>query len=166
MIQGPHPSPRARSHARRAALQAIYQWQLTAQDPQTIEQQFLTEESMRKTDIAYFHDLLYHVVRESRTLDTALLPWLDRPTAQVDPVARAILRIAVYELRYRFDVPWRVAINEAVKLAKIFGAEQSHRYVNGILDKVARVVRRPDKDDRTNTDPSACAPLAPTEERG
>lgn len=157
-MQGAYPSPYGRSHARRAALQAIYQWQLTDQDLQTIEQQFLNEESMSKADVAYFHDLVCHVVRESRTLDAALVPWLDRPMAQVDPIARAILRIAVYELRYRFDVPWRVTINEAIKLAKTFGAEQSHRYINGILDKVAHAVRRPDRDNCTKTDSTECTP--------
>lgn len=130
--------PAARSRARQAALQALYQWQLTGEEPQHIASQFLTERPMGKADLDYFQDLLSNVPKQIVALDAALTHALDRPLAQVDPVERAILRIGAYELRSRPDVPWRTVITEAVKLAKIFGAEQSHRYINAVLDKLAR----------------------------
>jgi N utilization substance protein B len=132
----------ARSRARRAALQALYQWQLTGEQPYCIERQFLTERPMGKADLIYFKDLLRNVPKQVAALDAALLDLLDRPVEQVDPVERAILRIAAYELRSRPDVPWRTVITEAVRLAKTFGAEQSHRYINGVLDNLARSTTR------------------------
>lgn len=137
------PRAAARSQARRAALQALYQWQLTGEEPSCIEDQFLSERPLGKADLIYFKDLLSNVPRHVLSLDRALEVLLDRPVKQVDPVARAILRIAAYELRFRPDVPWRTVITEAVKLAKTFGAEQSHRYVNGVLDKLARGTNPP-----------------------
>ena len=132
------PRASARSQARRAALQALYQWQLTDDEPSYIEWQFLSERPLGKADLIYFKDLLSNVPKHVASLDDALKVLLDRPVNQVDPIARAILRIAAYELRFRPDVPWRTVITEAVKLARTFGAEQSHRYVNGVLDKLAR----------------------------
>lgn len=145
-------SPNARSRARRAALQALYQWQATGDEPHQIEEQFLSERPMGKADVSYFCDLLRNVPKESSALDAALLGLLDRPLEQVNPVERAILRIGAYELSARPDVPWRTVITEAVKLAKMFGAEQSHRYVNGVLDNLARSMRRGEIGETANLD--------------
>lgn len=132
---------RERSNARRRALQAIYQWQLTAQNLGDIETQFLQEEDMAKTDIDYFKELLHEIPKHITELEAHCLPHVTRPMDQVDPVERAALLIGLYELQYRLDVPYRVAINEAVELAKSFGAEQGHKFVNGLLDKVAKQLR-------------------------
>ena len=131
----------ARSRARRAALQAIYQWQMTAEALDTIAAQFRDEKSWKHIDEAYFSALLHGVPSHVGALDEHLAPLLDRPMAQVDPVERAILRIGAFELAHCRDVPWRVVINECVELAREFGAEQSHKYVNGILDNLARRTR-------------------------
>lgn len=138
-MSGPSGSPRSR--ARRAALQAIYQWQMTAQDLDTIAAQFREDDSWKRIDDEYFCVLLNGVPSCVDELDRQLAPLLDRPIAQVDAVERAILRMGAFELTHREDVPWRVVINECVELAREFGAEQSHRYVNGILDNLARRTR-------------------------
>ncbi|MDX1606355.1 MAG: transcription antitermination factor NusB, partial [Candidatus Competibacterales bacterium] len=115
---------RQRSWARRLAMQALYQWQLTHQDIGQINAQFLAERELGEADPAYFQELLQQTVLRLDTIEAALGPHLDRPTTQIDPVERAILWLAGYELLYRIDVPYRVIINEAVELAKQFGAEQ------------------------------------------
>lgn len=141
MNSAPSISGRARHRARRAALQALYQWQLTGQDIPEIETGFLSNRQRRGTDLAYFQSLLRNIPAHVETLDTALAPLLDRPIRQLDPVERAVLRIGAFELMFHPDVPWRVVVNEAVELAKTFGAEQSHKYVNGILDRLAHARR-------------------------
>jgi N utilization substance protein B len=130
-----------RSRARQHALQALYQWQVSGQDVADIERQFLEDEMLAKADVGLFVDLLRGIPGNLRSLDQALVPFLDRPMAQVDPVERAVLRIGAFELAYHLDIPYRVVINEAVELAKVFGAEQGHRYVNGVLDKLAQRLR-------------------------
>jgi N utilization substance protein B len=142
-VAGPirKPQPGKRSWARRCAAQALYEWQITGQDPARIAAQFLADEDLRKADPDYFRELVQQVPARAAEIDTALEPFLDRPLAQVDPVERAILRIGGYELTQRPDIAYRIVINEAVELAKVFGAEQGHRFVNGVLDKLARAVR-------------------------
>lgn len=130
-----------RSRARRAALQAIYQWQMTAQALETIAAQFREEKSWRRIDEELFSAHLYGVPGNVTSLDAHLQPILDRPVTQLDGVERAILRMGAFELTHREDIPWRVVIDECVQLAREFGAEQSHKYVNGILDKLARRTR-------------------------
>jgi N utilization substance protein B len=130
-----------RSRARRHAAQAIYQWQVTGQDVGEILTQFLLAPDAPKFDVAYFQDLVRGVATSLNALDAALQPHLDRPVEQVDLVERAVLRLGAYELARHPEVPYRVVINEAVELAKTFGAEQGHRYVNGVLDKLARTAR-------------------------
>ena len=137
----------ARTRARRAVLQALYQWQLSGQTPSEVESQFIAEQPLGRVDLEYFQLLLRSVPANLEELDASLVPNLDRPLSQIDPIERAILRIGVFELVFQPDVPWRVVINEAVELAKAFGAEQSHRFVNGILDKVARD-KRPEEINR------------------
>ena len=130
-----------RSRARRAALQAIYQWQMTAQALETIDTQFREDKSWRRIDEELFSAHLYGVATNVAALDAHLQPILDRPVAQLDAVERAILRMGAFELTHRPDIPWRVVINECVELARDFGAEQSYKYINGILDKLARRTR-------------------------
>ena len=130
-----------RSRARRAALQALYQWQMTAEAPEIIAAQFREDASWRRIDEDMFDTLLHGVPADVVALDAHLEPILDRPVAQLDAVERAILRMGAFELTHGDDVPWRVVINECVELAREFGAEQSHRYVNGILDNLARRTR-------------------------
>lgn len=132
---------RRRSRARRLAMQALYQWQLTQQDIGRINAQFLAEQDFGQADVAYFQELLQQTPLRLDVIDAALSPYLDRPLAQIDPVERSILMIGGYELLYRTDIPFRVIINEAVELAKVFGATQGHRFINGVLDHTARVVR-------------------------
>lgn len=131
---------KARREARRRALQALYQWQVGGQDLSAIEKQFLEDEEMHmdRVDREYFHELLHQVPAHLDQWDDQLRPYLDRAVASLDPVERAILRLGVYELNERLDVPYRVVITEAVELAKAFGAEASHKYINGVLDKVGR----------------------------
>ncbi len=132
---------RARHNARQSALQALYQWQMSGNDLIDIENQFLEEQDMSKVDLKFFKELLHKIPAQIEIIDKACEPYLDRSIDSVDPVERAVIRIGVYELCMRPDIPYRVIINEAVELAKSFGAEQGHRYVNSILDKVAQIER-------------------------
>ena len=132
---------RARTHARRAAVQALYQWQITGQPPAEISIQFRDDQRLEKLDRDLFDALLFGVTAHRVALDDLLGPLLDRPVGQVDLVERAILRLGAYELAHCEGVPWRVVVNEGVDLAHTFGAEQSHRYVNGVLDRLARKLR-------------------------
>ncbi|CDI01817.1 MAG: transcription antitermination factor NusB [Candidatus Competibacter denitrificans] len=133
--------PSKRVWSRRCAAQALYEWQLAGGEPARIAAEFLAHQDLGKADLAYFRELVEKIPLHVTEIDAALAPFLDRPPAQVDPVECAILRIGGYELMQRPDINHRVAINEAVELAKIFGAEQGHRFVNGVLDKLARAVR-------------------------
>lgn len=133
---------RSRSRARQRAVQALYQWQMTAQNVGDVEAQFLETHEMDNVDLEYFKELLHEVPAHLRELDDRIGRFLDRPVDQVDPVERAILRLGAYELKYRPDIPYRVIINESVELAKTFGAEQGHKYVNSILDKAAQDLRQ------------------------
>ena len=127
----------ARSRARRRALQAVYAWQLSGTPMPAVIAQFEHEQEMEIADIEYFRDLVEGVEAKLEEIDAKLQPHLDRPVAQVDPIERAILRLATYELLHRADVPYRVVINEAVEVSKRFGAEFGHTYINGVLDKAA-----------------------------
>lgn len=131
----------ARTNARKAAVQALYQWQMAGQDLSEIERQFLEEERLKDAQKSYFAELFYGVPKNLDTIDRALSEFVDRPVDTIDPVERAILRIGVYELLHRLDMPYRVVLNEGINLAKYFGADGSHKYVNGILDKVAQQKR-------------------------
>ena len=147
MTETPLPSPAAkrggnlRHAARRAVVQALYQWQATAQEPHDIMQQFVADRSLQRFDKKLFRELFSGTLSEREALDALLAPLLDRPLEQVDPVERAILRLAGYELQHRLEIPLRVVINEAVELAKTFGGESGHRFVNGVLDQLADRVR-------------------------
>lgn len=128
--------PSERRKARRLAVQAIYSWQISGNNIADVEHQFLTEQDIKGVDIAYFRELFAGVATKTSQLDVLINPHLDRPFAEVSPVEKAILRLATFELTYRKDVPYKVVINEAIELAKAFGAEDAHKFVNGILDKM------------------------------
>ncbi|MBK9495241.1 MAG: hypothetical protein BWZ07_01928 [Alphaproteobacteria bacterium ADurb.BinA280] len=129
--------PAARSRARRRALQAVYAWQMSGSSMNKVLEQFRDEQDMEIADLAYFEDLLRGLEGHLGDIDVALLPFLDRAVEQVDPIERAVLRLATYEMRYRLDVPYRVIINEAIEIAKRFGSDHGHTYVNGVLDHAA-----------------------------
>ncbi len=137
----PNPAQRRR-RARRIALQALYQWQMGGGNVGDILRQFESEQDPERTDLAYFRELLQQITARVGELDGHIEPLLSRPLNEVDPVELAALRIASYELAHRLDVPYRVVINEAVDLAKTFGAEQGYRFVNGIVDRLARRLRQ------------------------
>ena len=132
---------RARSIARKLAMQALYQWQLTQQSAAEIGKQFLESEESAGVDREHFEELVVKSIAQHEELETALAPYLDRPLDQLDPVETAILLIGMYELRERLDIPYRVVINEAVDLCKRFGATDAHKYVNAVLDRAARELR-------------------------
>src|SRR5258708_8369521 len=131
----------ARSRARRRAVQAIYAWQMSGNTMARVIDEFRHEQDMEVADLDYFEDLLRGVNEHCAELDAGLAPFLDRDVAQVDPIERAALRLAAYELRHRLDVPYRVVINAAIELTKRFGAEHGHTYSNGVPDKLARIWR-------------------------
>jgi N utilization substance protein B len=129
--------PAARSRARRRALQAVYAWQLSGSPVDKVIEQFRAEQDMEVADLEYFEALVRGVVQHAEELDAVLAKFIDRTVAQVDPIERAVLRIAAFELAHRLDVPYRVVINEAIESTKRFGAEHGHTYVNGVLDRAA-----------------------------
>ena len=129
--------PAARSRSRRRALQALYAWQLSDSPIERVLDQFRHEQDMEVADLEYFEALVRGVAAHCGELDAALARFVDREIAQVDPIERAVLRIATFELLRRPDVPYRVVINEAIETTKRFGADQGHTYVNGVLDKAA-----------------------------
>ncbi len=132
---------RTRSKARRTAVQALYQSQMTGDDMEIIVAQFMEERDMAKTDVEYFGELLRGVAAHQVELDEKLAPLVSRPLKEIDPVELAIVRLGAYELMHRLDVPYKVVINEALEATKMFGAEQGHRFVNGVLDKLSQQVR-------------------------
>jgi N utilization substance protein B len=138
--------PAARSRARRRALQAVYAWQMSGNPIARVIDEFRHEQDMEIADVEYFEDLVRGVDTHCGELDAALAPHLDREIDRVDPIERAALRIGAYELRHRIDVPYRVVINEAVEVAKRFGTEYGHTYVNGVLDKLAAEWRKAEFD--------------------
>ncbi|SBS37276.1 hypothetical protein MSP8887_03636 [Marinomonas spartinae] len=131
-----------RSASRGLALQAVYQWQMNQSSVSEIETQFTLDQDMSACDKLYFRELLQGVTSRAKKLDGLFEELLDRPLSELDPIELAVLRLGAFELSERLDVPYRVAINEGVELAKGFGATESHKYVNGILDKLAQRLRR------------------------
>jgi N utilization substance protein B len=129
--------PVTRARARRRALQAVYAWQMSGGLVDQVIGQFAHEQAHEIADLEYFDDLVRGVVKHRASLDEALVGYLDRPVEEVDPIERAVLRLSAYELIHRLDVPYRVVLNEAIEIAKRFGSEHGHTYVNGVLDKAA-----------------------------
>lgn len=136
----PRVSLAQRRRARRLLLQALYQWQIAGGEILDIITQF-RDENPGKMDWEYFEEVLTAIPNEVAALDARIVPLLDRAMKSLDPIERALLYLGTYELTHRLDVPFRVVINEAVELAKMFGATESHKYINGVLDKLAPALR-------------------------
>jgi N utilization substance protein B len=130
-----------RRKARQRALQALYRWALNPQSAPDIQQEFVQTQDMAQVDMDHFSELLRECIARSDFLDQTLSPYLDIPLAQLDPIEHCILRMSIYELTQRLDIPYKVVINEAVDLAKKFGADQGHKFINGVLDKAAQKLR-------------------------
>ncbi|MFC3284843.1 transcription antitermination factor NusB [Litchfieldella rifensis] len=152
--RAPSKAQQARHAARELAVQGLYQWQLTGKPISVVEAEFRSQiadddledhenwhKVMEIADLALFHELLHNVVRFQADLDATIAPVLDRRLEDLDPIELAILRLGTYELSRRMEVPYRAVINEGVELAKSFGATDGHKYVNGILDKLAARLR-------------------------
>jgi N utilization substance protein B len=137
----PQRGTRARSIARKLAMQALYQWQMTQQSAAEIQRQFLESEDSAGVDAEHFSELLRGCIDGQQEIAALLTRVIDRPLEQLDPVEAAILMIGAYELQHRLDIPYRVVINEAVDLCKRFGATDAHKYINAVLDRVARELR-------------------------
>lgn len=135
------PNKNPRRNARRHAMQAIYSWQVSPLPRYQLIEQFVDEHKMKRTNIEYFKRLVEGVLKEIESIDAVLIPQLDRDINELSPVELAILRLASYEFKYCVDVPYRVIINEALEVNKEFGAEEGYRYVNGVLDALAKVLR-------------------------
>ncbi len=143
-MSAPSPaiSKRARIKARRNTVQALYQYFMTEKDVAEVIAEFESDEyTLAKTDVEYFKLLLRGTIKRHDELDAQIENLLDRPVDELDAIERAILHIGCYELKFHLEIPWRVVVNESIELAKIFGAEESHKYINGILDKVAKELR-------------------------
>lgn len=130
-----------RRKARHFGLQALYQWTLSGASAREIEAEFRVDNDFQHTDGEYFSAVLKGVVGDVEALEALFEPFLDRRLDELDPIERNLLRLGTFELRDRIDVPYKVVINEAVSLAKKFGATDSHRYINGVLDKIAKELR-------------------------
>jgi transcription antitermination protein NusB len=136
---------RARAKARRLALQGLYQWQLSGTAANEVIAELNASQNIKDVDSEYFETLLRGVTADSDALQALFQPHLDRPAAQVDPIERGILLIGTFELKERIDVPYRVVLNEAMELAKGFGAEDSHKYINAVLDKTSAGLRQAER---------------------
>ena len=131
----------ARTNARKNVVQALYQWQMTGVSVIEIERQFREADRLKNVQRSYFSELLQGVPKQLAVIDKALEEFVDRPVAKIDPVERAILRMSIFELLNRRDIPYRVILNEAVSLSKLYGAEDGYKYINGVLDKIAHRYR-------------------------
>ena len=136
-----NPLAAQRRKARHYGLQALYQWTLSGASPSDIEAEFRVDNDFQHTDGEYFNALLCGVIADVEALELVFEPALDRGLDDLDPIERNLLRLGTFELRDRIDVPYKVVISEAVALAKKFGATDSHRYINGVLDKISRGLR-------------------------
>ncbi|MBX9587267.1 MAG: transcription antitermination factor NusB [Gammaproteobacteria bacterium] len=132
--------PKERRRARELAMQAIYQWQMTEESPLEIEVQFHQNNNMSKVDVEYFAAILRGVTQNTENIDHLILSSANRTLKDLNPVELALLRVAVYEFLFEKDVPYKVVINEALEMAKKFGAIEGFKYVNGVLDAIAQHV--------------------------
>lgn len=136
----------AKRKARRFAVQGIYEWQMSHNPVHEIEARTRAENAMHKVDLNYYHELLVQIVQDHESLDTLLIPVLDRELNALDGVELAILRLGAYELRNHVEIPYRVVLDEAIELAKHFGGADSHKYINGVLDRLAQSLRQAEKE--------------------
>lgn len=134
-------SPAARSKARRFVLQALYQMHMTGTTAAEVETQFRQDHDMKRVDTEYLHDVLIGIAKNKSELIAQVTHQLDRKFEELDPVETAALKIGAFELMHRADVPYRVVINEGLELVKQFGASESHKLVNTVLDSLAKIHR-------------------------
>jgi len=127
--------------ARRCAVQALYQWDVTGQHNSEIESSFIKNEQLSGRHLEYFSTLIKDIPDQVEVIDNLISPHLDRSIEKVDVIDHAILRVGTYELKYQPDIPTKVVLDEAIDLAKVFASEHSYKYVNGVLDRIAREVR-------------------------
>lgn len=132
----------ARRRARESAVQALYAWAVSGNSVQEIELAFMLDQDMTGVDKPYFLRLLQQTIVNIEAVDFSISAYLDRSFDELDPIEKAILRVAVYELQFELDVPYKVVINEAIEVAKVFGSDDSHKYINGVLDKIAPALSR------------------------
>jgi transcription antitermination protein NusB len=139
---GKRPAPKStRRRSREVALQGLYEWLISGADAGVIEAHMREQEGFDKCDTAHFDALLHGCIAEAADLDAVLARHVDRKTTELSPIEHGVLMIGTYELKHCIDVPYKVAINEAVELAKSFGGTDGHKYVNGVLDKAAAELR-------------------------
>jgi transcription antitermination protein NusB len=139
---GKPPKPKsARRRSREVALQGLYEWLVSGTAASVIDAHMREQEDFDKADRAHFDALLHGCIAEAVDLDAVLAKFVDRKTTELSPVEHAVLMIGAYELKHCIDIPYKVAINEAVELAKSFGGTDGHKYVNGVLDKTASDLR-------------------------
>lgn len=135
----------ARRKARHYGMQALYQWHMTGADPKIIEAEFAADNDMTHVDREYFRELIHNIPLQTESLDQSYTRYLrTKALVELDPITLALIRIAAYELKQRIDVPYRVVITEAVSLAKKFGATDSYKFINGVLDQLAAELRQPE----------------------
>lgn len=139
-VAGPRP-PSARRRSREAALQGLYEWLIGGGEPGVIDAHMREQDGFAEVDAAHFDALLHGCIAEAADIDALLSRHVDRKTTELSPVEHGVLMIGAYELKHCIDVPYKVAINEAVELAKNFGGTDGHKYVNGVLDKAAAELR-------------------------
>lgn len=134
--------PSARRRARECTVQALYSWAVSGNTAEQVELAFVLDQDMDGVDKPYFRKLFRQTIENIETVDFSISPYIDCAFDELDPIETAILRLAVYELRFELDVPYKVVINEAIEVAKVFGADESHKYINGVLDKIAPALGR------------------------
>lgn len=139
-----------RKKARKLIIQALYQWQISGSGITQIEAEFRADNDFDKIDAEYFKDVFREIPKMVTELDRDIEPFLDRAVSDVDPIEMNLLRMGVYEFKHRIDVPYRVVINEAVELAKLFGGTDGHKYVNSILDKLSLRLRAAETRHKSN----------------
>jgi N utilization substance protein B len=137
--------PAARKKARVLALQALYGYLMSGNDMRQIELSIATTNDMAKVDMEYFQAILHGIDSDLATIDKAYKPYLGRLPEELDPIEKSIMRLATFELTQRMDTPFKVVINEAIELAKTFGAEESHKFINGALDKAVKTLRKDER---------------------
>ena len=136
------PRKSTRRRSREFALQGLYQWQLAGKDPVIIAAELAESQEFEKSDVGYFRTLLNGAIHNAPELEAQMAPFLDRAVKELSPIERGILLLGSYELMRELEVPYRVVINEAVELAKVYGGTDGHKYVNGVLDKLAAQLRQ------------------------
>ncbi|WP_343184215.1 transcription antitermination factor NusB [Buchnera aphidicola (Ceratovacuna keduensis)] len=132
---------KSRRKARKCAVQLLYSWQISKNYIKDIENQFIKEKKTKGADLIYFHEIISGISKNYIYLDNLIKKYISKKINKIGQVEKAILRISFYELTKRYDIPYKVAINEGIELAKYFGSSKSHKFINGILDKAANYIR-------------------------